>query len=200
MAVAKKKVEQTLKQKLAAARAIIAKTPMKKSGRNTYSKYDYFTPSQVHQLVESACQEVGIIAMFSLIKSDLGYRGILTVEDLVDDRSLEFSLVTDVPIIKATNEAQKLGGMATYTERYLKMSAFGIMDNNLDFDNGDNRPKKPVAKKAPPAALVAMTKPIADAMLKFIEEGKREQVVNQLGKYSDNDFKKAVHLKLADTR
>jgi hypothetical protein len=29
----------------------------------------------------------------------------------------------------------------TYTERYLKTSAFGITDNNLDFDSQDNRVK-----------------------------------------------------------
>jgi hypothetical protein len=30
----------------------------------------------------------------------------------------------------------------TYTERYLKTSAFGITDNNLDFDNSKPEPQK----------------------------------------------------------
>lgn len=140
--------------KLLQARKAISETPIKKDGKNTFSKYDYFTPSQVHKLVEDASQDTKILPMFSLVREEGGYKGVLTVADVESGESLEFTLVTAMPDIKATNEAQKLGGMATYTERYLKMSVFGIVDNNLDFDSQDNRPKaepkQPEAKKQAP--------------------------------------------------
>lgn len=136
---------------LSEARKAISETKMKKEGKNKFSNYDYFTPSQVHKLVEDACQKTNLLAKFDLDKDELGYFGELIVYHLESTEHLSFKLVTDVPDIKATNASQKLGGMMTYTERYLKSSAFGIVDNNLDFDAQDNRPKATpqVAPKAP---------------------------------------------------
>lgn len=131
-------------KKMLEARKIISNTKMNKSGRNKFSNYDYFTPDQVNKLVSSACQEVGLLTLFDLKRTELGYVGVLTVLDVDDTKSIELSLATDMPEIKATNITQKLGGMATYTERYLKMSAFEIVDNNLDFDEHDNNEPKPL--------------------------------------------------------
>lgn len=167
---------------LSEARSIISKTPMKKKGRNTYSNYDYFTPDQVHTLVEEACQKTGLLTIFELKKDELGYYGKLTIThvDSGEEKCLEFR--TDIPDIKATNTSQKLGGAITYSERYAKQSAFGIIDNNLDFDNLDNRDKKPT----PQATL----KPTSQAKKKLdVWKGKRNAFINQVKKGAD-DFNK----------
>jgi len=145
---------KNVSKKLLAAREHITKTPIKKGGRNTYSNYDYFTPSQVSELVTSACQSEKLLTQYSLINTEFGYHGKLTVTDIESGEQLEFTMATAMPEITATNAAQKLGGMATFNERYLKMSVFEIVDNNLDFDAQDNRqqtlpPPPPPAKKAP---------------------------------------------------
>lgn len=150
MPTAKKETNPTsVYSAIAEARKVISKTPMKKEGRNTYSNYDYFTPSQVHKLVEDACQDVGLLTMFDLKQDELGYFGLLTVHHIESDTNRAFEVRTAIPDIKATNASQKLGGMMTFVERYAKMSAFGIVDNNLDFDSQDNRPtQKPIPKNA----------------------------------------------------
>ena len=61
--------------------------------------------------------------------------------DIDTGNSIEYIMATAIPEIKATNIAQQLGGCVTYTERYLKMSAFGIVDNNLDPDTTNNTKK-----------------------------------------------------------
>ena len=81
--------------------------------------------------------------MFKIEKFDDDYIGTLELLDTESDEKLSFQIPTAMPEIKATNIAQKLGGMATYTQRYLEMIAFGITDDNLDLDNNkqvDNRP------------------------------------------------------------
>ena len=57
-------------------------------------------------------------------------------------------MASAIPDIKAANISQQLGSAVTYTERYLKMSVFGIVDNNLDFDskNESKNENKPAAK------------------------------------------------------
>lgn len=131
-------------QKIAKAKADIKESPVKKEGRNKFSNYDYFTPAQIEGLVNHVCKVNGILTKFDLIRDNLGVFGRLTIFDCDSEDQLTYDMATAIPEIKATNIAQQLGGCVTYTERYLKMSAFGITDSNLDFDNDG---KKEVEKE-----------------------------------------------------
>jgi len=134
------------------ARQIIRAKKLKKDGANTFSKYDYFTPEMVEKLVSEACDEVGIVPIFSLQADEFGMYGQVNVYDLNDKLIAATMMRTVAPSIKATNETQQMGGCMTYTRRYMLMSLFGIADNSLDFDAHDNRPKAPQAKTTPPQA------------------------------------------------
>jgi len=131
-------------EKLSKAREKIKNSDLKKTGRNEYSKYDYYTPEQVNKLVQDACKELKIMDKFDLLKDEFGMFGQLTLIDLenITDK-LVFEQRTDIPVITATNIAQQIGGSVTYTNRYLLMTAFDIKDNNLDFD----APRKEKAQK-----------------------------------------------------
>lgn len=156
----KKKETLNIYQKIQEAKMIIKSDPEKKKGRNSFSKYDYFTPEQVESLVMKACQKVGLLTMFHLLRTDLGLIGKLTIIDINSESSFDISIATEIPSIKATNVAQQLGGAVTYTERYLKMSAFGISENSLDFDttestktNADSKKETSQAYTKPPVSI-----------------------------------------------
>lgn len=152
-----------LLNKLAAAKAEIKATKLKKEGKNTYSNYEYFTPSQIEFLVASACHNNKLLTSFDLIRNELGVYGRLTVYDLESGEKLTAEMATAIPEIKATNIAQQLGGCVTYTERYLKMSLFGITDNQLDFDTTENTKKQAepkTATKAPEQPKIIDTKKV----------------------------------------
>ncbi len=130
-------------KKLHEARKYIKTCGAKKQGRNEFSKYDYFTPEQTAQLVFEACENQKLITLFDLVRNEFGCNGILTIVDIeTPDSKLTFNMATDIPVMKATNATQQLGGAVTYTERYLLMTAFDIKDNNLDLDSKDNSDKK----------------------------------------------------------
>ena len=137
-----------LLNKLAAAKAEIKATKLKKEGKNTFSNYEYFTPSQIEFLVATACHNNKLLTSFDLIRNDLGVYGRLTIYDLESGEKLTTEMASAIPEIKATNIAQQLGGCVTYTERYLKMSLFGITDNQLDFDTTENTKKQAEPKTA----------------------------------------------------
>lgn len=129
-------------KKLQAARAKIKESPVKKEGKNTYSGYEYFTPSQISRMVHEVCMEFGLIHIYRLEKNSEGYLASLYVVNIEDyEDSINFVIPTSIPEIKATNSAQQLGGAVTYSERYLLMIAFDIVDNNLDFDTTENTEK-----------------------------------------------------------
>lgn len=155
-------VMKNLLTKLASAKAEIKATNLKKEGRNTYSNYDYFTPSQVEYLVATACKNNNLLTVFNLLRNELGVIGQLTVYDIESGENLTVQMATDIPEIKATNTAQQIGGCLTYTERYLKMSLFGITDNQLDFDTTENTRKRQEAKKAQEVPDLELEMAIAD--------------------------------------
>jgi hypothetical protein len=129
-------------QKINKAIEIIKSKNLKKKGRNTFSKYDYYTPDQVSELVIGACHEVKLLPKFDLVRNELGITGMLSVYDIENDADpIVYQMASDIPSIKATNISQQLGGAMTYTKRYLLMNAFDITDNNLDFDTTENTKK-----------------------------------------------------------
>ena len=120
---------------------------LKKQGKNTFSKYDYYTPEQVSELVIGATHEVKLLTKFDLIRNELGITGRLSIFDIEsDEQPIVYEMASAIPDIKATNISQQLGGAMTYTKRYLLMNAFDIADNNLDFDTTENT--KTVIKKS----------------------------------------------------
>jgi len=130
--------------KIQQARQKIKASDLKKAGWNDYSKYAYYTPEQVEKLVNDATVDLNLFNKYDLIRTDDGLMAILTIHDLDSEETVEFKIATEIPEIKATNVAQQLGGAVTYSERYLKMIAYEIKDNNLDFDT----PKEQTEQKA----------------------------------------------------
>ena len=142
-----------LLKELAAAKAEIKATKLNKEGKNTYSNYEYFTPSQIEFLVANACGNNNLLTTFDLCRNELGVYGKLNLYDLETGEMLSTEMASAIPEIKATNVAQQLGGCSTYTERYMKQSMFGITDNQLDFDTTENTKKQnETATKAQPKA------------------------------------------------
>lgn len=132
---------KNLLTKLAKAKEMIAKQKTPKEWSNDFSHYDYFTPDQVNRLVQAVCGTRWLLTKFDLKRNEYGIYGTLTVYDIESWESLVFEWATAIPEIKATNVAQQIGWCMTYTERYLKMTAFWITDNSLDFDTTENTQK-----------------------------------------------------------
>ena len=126
-------------EKLKKAREIIKSSPLKKEGRNDYSKFDYYTPEQVESLVDKACEKTNTIVLCNLKADEFGLYQTLEFIDLDSEEKLSFEMRTRHGSITATNETQQMGGTDTYSERYIKMKVFQIKDNNLDIDSQDNR-------------------------------------------------------------
>ena len=197
------KIMKELLNKLAAAKAEIKATKLKKEGKNTYSNYEYFTPSQIEFLVATACHNNNLLTSFDLIRNDLGVYGRLTVYDLESGEKLTTEMASAIPEIKATNIAQQLGGCVTYTERYLKMSLFGITDNQLDFDTTENTKKqnepKPATKAPEQPKLIDTRKIVFDYLANNAEAlsyYKKQHLFTTIDELTDGQIKEIFeHLK-----
>lgn len=137
---------KTVLKKLFDAKKIIASQKIQKEWKNTFSNYEYFTPSQISTIVQNVCEQLNLFTKFDLVRDELWVEWQLTVYDVESWENIVFISATAIPEIKATNIAQQMWWCMTYTERYLKMTAFGIVDNSLDFDTTENT-KKQTEKK-----------------------------------------------------
>lgn len=182
-------MKETIK-KLNAARQSIKKTKIEKKGWNEFSKYKYFTPEQISQLVNDACADVGLFHKFDLLRTELGLVATLEIFNMESDsEGLQFKIATEIPTIKATNVAQQLGGCVTYSERYLLQIAFDIKDNNLDFDSKNNKQtSKPTSEKP---VLNPQSDNWGDA-IEYLRNGNSVTVIKEKYKITEKDLEDLI--------
>ncbi len=134
---------------LAKAKSVVNGKLGKKLGRNTFSNYSYFLPSQISNAVRETCEEVGLVTMFQMEQTEDGrVKSFLEVVHIETNEGRIYGLPTAIPDIKATNAAQKFGGSITYSKRYLETSVFDIAEDDKDPDATHNT-KETVAKSKP---------------------------------------------------
>jgi hypothetical protein len=186
--------KSNLIQKIALAKEDIKNTKLKKEGHNTFSHYDYFLPSQIEALVSEVCKSQRMLTKFDLIRDSLGIVGVLTIYDLDGCETMEYKLASAIPEIKATNIAQQLGGAVTYTERYLKTSAFGITDNQLDFDTDKKTEPEPKITTKPEVKKPVETKTVTKEKLTA------ERFASALGLLERKPFPQTIGKKVYKTK
>jgi len=143
-----KTTAKSIYARLQSVRLELSKKNLKKSGHNTFAKYDYFELGDFLPSLTELCEKHEITPIFNL-----GESATLTV---INSDNTEESIVFTCPIaetgIKGCTSIQNLGGQITYLRRYLYQMAFEIAEND-SVDAAD-----PIKRKVAPAPV---TTPIA---------------------------------------
>ncbi len=117
--------------KLTAARSLLNKREITKSGRNEFSKYDYYELSDYMPHIVSINEEVGLcsIVTFSDVKN--GEIGILTLIDIENtETTLQFTMKLKDISLKACNAMQNEGAKHTFARRYLYIDAYELSESD----------------------------------------------------------------------
>lgn len=176
-------------KKIQEAKQNISMTKLEKKGWNDFSKYYYFLPEQISQLVREVCFDLKLLNKFDLVRTDLGLMARLEIIDLDSGKRVSYEMATEIPDITATNAAQQLGGCVTYSERYLLQIAYDIKDNNLDFDSQKPN-EKPKTEGKTQAQPKTEEKPWMDEKTKYnIVSAMREAKPAKIGSLTFKDNK-----------
>lgn len=129
-------------EKLQTMRVALQTQNLKKSGKNTYSKYDYYNLSdflpQVNQLMVDN-------KVTSVITFDKEFAKLTLIDCEKPDARIEFTSPMASAQLKGVHEIQNLGAVETYQRRYLYMVAFEIVEADvLDAVQG----KEPVQQQS----------------------------------------------------
>jgi hypothetical protein len=114
-------------KKLAKARVLLQQAELKKSGANTFAKFDYFELKDFLPQVNVIFDQLGLCAMFKITDN----KAMLTVCNT--DNGNE-ALVFESPIAEAGTKGctpiQQLGSVHTYMRRYLYLEALEIVEHD----------------------------------------------------------------------
>lgn len=123
---------------LQTVRVALQEKDIKKSGHNDYGKYDYFELSDFLPEINKLALENNIICLYEITEKDAR----LHIADIEDyENRIDFVIPIAELTLKGANAIQNVGGLTTYTRRYLYMIAFEIAEND-EFDPNQQVPDK----------------------------------------------------------
>ncbi len=160
-----KKVEtkreiKSVYEKLQKCRAILGDKKIAKSGKNSYSKYEYFELKDFLPIVNKLFEENKLTSIFNLNKEEATLK-IINIENISDE--VVFSVPVAEAQISGCSPIQALGGQITYLRRYLYINALEIAESDMQ-----NR-EKPVEKN------------VAEEELKVIYMSKVDSLIAETG-------------------
>ena len=129
-------------KKLQAARAKLHKTPLGKSGKNSFAKFNYFELSDFLPEVTEIFNDLGLCEVINF-NTDTAT---LTIHDADSDGHIVFTTPLVYADMGKVQSIQNLGATHTYIRRYLYLLAMNVLENDV-VDAAE--PKAPPVK-APP--------------------------------------------------
>lgn len=104
------------------------KSNIKKSGKNKFANFTYYELADITPKIIELCNKHKVFSSFSFT-NDLATLKLINIEN-VEEKVIYTSPMEELEL-KGCNKIQALGGTETYQRRYLYMSAFDIIENDL---------------------------------------------------------------------
>lgn len=158
---------------------------VKKSGKNSFAKYEYFELSDIVPVKTSIFHQLGLVDVVTF-DNDAATLTLYSVE--APEEHIVFQSPMRELDVKGANAIQSLGGVETYQRRYLYMMALDIVEADM-FDSTQGRPTND-ATKPPFVTGDVNTPPAAKAPAKdFVKQ--IDEIVKTL---SEDEKKRAAAL------
>ena len=168
-------------QKIQLVKENILKENLKKSGENKYAGFKYYELADFTPSIIKLCNEVGLFTKITF-SEELATLFIVNTDNTNEIE--EYTSPMRNLVLKGCNEIQALGGVETYSRRYLYMSAFDIIENDMF----DAKSGEVVESKATPKQVEILEKVyVGETREKLLK-------ANNVDKLEDLSVKKASEL------
>lgn len=139
--------KKSLYQKLAEIKNEISKLNLKKTGVNKYSGFTYYELADILPAIISLCAKYGVYT-YTTYDNDLAKLIAVNTENA--EEKLEISSPMRTFELKGTNQIQVLGGVETYSRRYLYIAMFDIVEgDSFDANAGSEKNQEIKPKETP---------------------------------------------------
>ena len=146
MQIGGKMEKKSLYQKLADIKLEISKAEIKKSGVNKYSGFTYYELADILPAIITLCQKYGVYT-YTSYNNDMACLTAVNTDNPVETFTITSPMRTFE--LKGTNAIQVLGGIETYSRRYLYLAMFDIVESD-SFDANAGSDKNQEIKKQEP--------------------------------------------------
>lgn len=140
-----RRTKMNIFEKMQRAKEQILMANLKKSGKNKFAGYTYYELSDLLPTIIKVCNELKLFTMVTFT-DEVATLEIINIEK--PEEKIEYTSPMKDLVLKGANAIQALGGTQTYQRRYLYMSAFDIIENDM-FDAVVHKEEP---KKQPPKA------------------------------------------------
>ena len=147
--------KKSLYQKLTEIKNEISKLNLKKTGINKYSGFTYYELADILPAIISLCAKYGVYT-YTTYDNDLAKLVAINTENA--EEKLEISSPMRTFELKGTNQIQVLGGVETYSRRYLYIAMFDIVEGD-SFDANAGSDKNQEIKKEEPKQETKLSTP-----------------------------------------
>jgi hypothetical protein len=131
-------MENNIYMKVQVVKEKLLKENIKKSGSNKFAGYEYYELGDFVPYIIKFCNEEKLFTSFSF-DNELARLTIINCDK--PSEVLEYTSPMKELQLKGCNEIQGLGGVETYSRRYLYMNAFDIVENDM-FDGVTGKDEK----------------------------------------------------------
>lgn len=164
-------------------RVALQEKDIKKSGHNDYGKYDYFELSDFLPEINKLALENNIVCIYEITDKD----AILHIADIENyENHIDFRIPIAELSLKGANAIQNVGGITTYTRRYLYMIAFEIAEND-EFDPTQQQAVEDDSKKKEQVNKQTISEKDVNALCATMEK-KGVAAESILDRYNVNTF------------
>lgn len=137
-------IANNVHRKLQKARVLIQNKNLKKSGYNSYTKFNYYELGDFMPAVNQVFDELGLTSCFSINEK---YAELcITNIDAPFDQVKFASILPNTFDSKGSNPLQQLGATHTYLKRYLYLNALELVENDIT-DATIGKPEKRATNK-----------------------------------------------------
>lgn len=119
--------KKSLFQKLADIKLELSQANLKKSGVNKYSGFSYYELADILPTIINLCQKHGVYT-YTTYDNDLAK--LIAINTDNGEERIEISSPMRTFELKGSNAIQVLGGIETYSRRYLYLAMFDIVESD----------------------------------------------------------------------
>lgn len=158
-------------EKINKIKTLILNTKLKKSGKNNYAGFEYYELGDIIPTIIAGCNDNKLYTHTSF-NNEIARLEIINIEK--PEEKVEFTSPMRELQLKGCNDLQALGGIETYSRRYLFLMAFDIVES----DSFDGKVGDDMMEQKPMTSTIAPT----------IEEITQIMIDNNYTHFSANKF------------
>lgn len=166
-------------EKMNKAKKMLLESNLKKSGENKFAGFKYYELADFTPRIIEICNELGLHTQITFDQEETRETAILRITNVEEPKEwLTFESPMRDLSLKGCNEIQALGGVETYSRRYLYMTAFDIIESDMfDAKSGTSDNEEKITK----TQIAKITEMVEDipAMLNYYKINKIEEMTKK---------------------